>query len=246
MTDSRRPHLGKLVAEGTVIILSILLAFAIDAAWARNQLRQDERDALVSLEADFIASLEQVDSVIARYESGRQFIATLAELSEDSVRALPQTTISETMLATSNPWTFDPVLGTVDALVGAGRLGILRDTHLREALTSFRNFVEDTEEDKDIILAFATDVWKDQIRLGGPWTDPETEISSTGMVIGFDFLPKATASDLLRVRSDRDHFGLISWFHLNAGYYVSELDRIRAQILTIQDLIAQSRGRGAF
>jgi len=66
---------------------------------------------------------------------------TLVGLTEAEVRALPQVTISEIMLATCNPWTFDPVLGTLDALIGSGKLGVLRHAPLRESLTTFENRV---------------------------------------------------------------------------------------------------------
>ena len=145
------------------------------------------------------------------------------------------------MLATGNPWTFEPVLGTTDALVAAGRLGIVQDARLREALTSFKNVVSDSDEDADYVRSFAVDIWKAQIPHGGPWTDPETEIGHTGAIHLPDFIPRATAADLLNVRSDRTLIGLVALFHLMAGYYLEELRRIRDHVSTILDLLGESR-----
>jgi hypothetical protein len=239
---SRGPRLGKLLAEATVIVGSILLAFGIEASWSERQERAEEAEALVSLEAEFAANLVQIDTVIARHVTGRELTEMLVELSEAEIRALDQSTVSEIMLATANPWTFDPVLGTTDALVGAGRLGILRDPELREALTTFKNFLEDAEEDVAVVQSFAEDVWRAQIPLGGPWADPGTEVSINGVVPIPGFVTPATANDLLRIRSDAELMGRVAWFHLNAGYYLSELERIRRQIGVVLDLATGGPG----
>jgi hypothetical protein len=231
-----RPRLSKLLSEAVVIVGSILLAFGIEASWSERQERAEEAEALFSLTAEFSANKVQIDTVIARHVGGRELTQMLVGLSEAEIQAMDQTTISEIMLATANPWTFDPVLGTTDALVGAGRLGILRDPRLREALTTFKNFVEDAEEDVAVVQSFAQDVWRAQIPLGGPWADPGTEVSINGVVPIPEFVRKATAADLLRVRSDSAFMGRVAWFHLNAGYYLSELERIRRQIDVVLSL----------
>jgi hypothetical protein len=121
-----------LIGEGIVIVASILLAFAIDAAWAQRQLRSEELEALVALETEFSANLEQIDRVIEIYLRDRARAATLREATPEELRGLSQREVSEIMLATSNIWSFDAVLGATDALISAGRLGVLRDPLLRE------------------------------------------------------------------------------------------------------------------
>ena len=46
-------------------------------------------------------------------------------LPPEDVRALSQTEISQLMLATANPWTYDAVRGTTDMLVNGGKPGVL-------------------------------------------------------------------------------------------------------------------------
>lgn len=241
MTRDNTPRTRSLLGEAAVIVISILLAFGIEASWARQQERAEEREVLASLAEEFATNEEEIAGVISRHETGREWVELLARLPEDSIRALPQTTISKIMLATGNPWTFDPVLGTTDALVAAGKLGVVRDSRLRDALTTFKNFVSDSEEDAGYVRSFAVDIWKAQVRHGGPWTDPATEIGHTGPIDGPNFVPLATAEDLLNVRSDRDLMGLVGHFHMNAAYYLEELGRIRSEISTIRDLIDESR-----
>ena len=48
----------KLTIEGSVIIVSILLAFAIDAGWEKYQETQQESEILIGLERDFQYTLQ--------------------------------------------------------------------------------------------------------------------------------------------------------------------------------------------
>jgi hypothetical protein len=86
---------------------------------------------LAALEAEFNANLQQVNVVIEMHDSGVEFVRMLAQLPEESINSLDQETVSRIMLATANPTTFDPVLGTTNALIRAGKLGVLRDSRLR-------------------------------------------------------------------------------------------------------------------
>jgi hypothetical protein len=240
LTEENRQRAGRRLGEAAVIVTSILLAFSIEALWAQQQMRDEEREALAGLVEEFTTNLEQLDRVITRHESSRGWVERLVALPEDSIRALSQTSISEMMLATGNPWTFEPVLGTTDALMAAGRLGVIRNVRLREALTSFKNVVSDSEEDADFLRSFAVDVWKAQVPHGGPWTDPATEIGHLGPITLPDFVRSATAEDLLNVRSDRTHMGMVGLFYLNVGYYKEELLRIRTEVSTILELLGES------
>ena len=240
MTEENRPRARGRVGEAAVIVISILLAFAIEALWAQQQMRDEEREALAGLLEEFSTNREQIDRIVARHEASQEWVERLVALPEDSIHALSETSISEMMLATSNPWTFEPVLGTTDALVAAGRLGVLRDVGLREALTSFKNVVSDSEEDAEFLRSFAVDIWKAQVPHGGPWTDPVTEIGHLGPITLPDFVDRAEAADLLSVRSDRTHMGLVGFFYLNVGYYLEELRRIRAEVSTILGLLGES------
>ncbi len=46
---SKKPEVKSLIVEGTVIVLSILLAFAIDAAWDSAQAARAEEELIVSV-----------------------------------------------------------------------------------------------------------------------------------------------------------------------------------------------------
>ena len=223
--------------EGAVIVVSILLAFGIDAMWAERQLRIEEQQAITALRADFETNLESVDKIIAAHLEFQQQVATMVRLSPEEIRALPQDSISEMMLALANPWTFDPVTGTTDALLSSGKLGILRDRELRQSIIAFLGMLSDAEEDVEYVTQGAVDFWRLEYRHGGPWTDPQTEIGYHGPVGGLSFIPTATAEDLLSVRADPELMGSVRRFHINVGYYLSELNHIRDEIQAILELL---------
>ncbi|MHC5065242.1 MAG: DUF6090 family protein [Planctomycetota bacterium] len=240
MTTDKRNRFWRFIAEGAVIVVSILLAFAIDALWAQHLLQQEEQVALASLETEFKANLQQIDQVVEVHELARTRIEALVDSSPEELRALPQEKISEIMAATANPWTFDPTLGTTKALVGAGKLGVLRDSRLRNSLTTFSNLVSDAAEEVYYLQNHAFDIWRAEGKHGGPWTDPATEAGIAGSIRGLDFIPKATPDDLLNIRADPQFMGLVYRFHINAAYYIAELGRLRKQAEVILELIAES------
>lgn len=240
MKETRQLRSQHFVIEGAVIVLSILLAFGIDALWAQHEQRLEEEEILASLESDFSANLRAVTVIIDAYKGFADRIEFLTRLSPEEIRALPQKEVSAIMLSTANPWTFDAVRGTTDTLVYGGRLAVLSNPELRKSLVTFLNRVSDADEDIAYIVKGAQDVWAAEIKHGGPWTDPVAEIGYAGAVPVPTFVPRATPEDLLSIRSDPELMGHSRRFHINAAYYVLELEQMRTLIEEILDLITES------
>ncbi len=232
----------KLLIEGTVIVVSILLAFAIDAAWDEYKERRQEQQVLAALATEFQTNLSEIETVMAYHTRARGTVDELFSSTEEQLRSQDQLRRSEYVLALCNPWSFYPVLGTTEALIGAGELDILEDRELRNALTNFLFLVEDSIEDIEYVGGDAERVWVAETDLGGPWTDRNTEIGMGGHVVEAPgFLPLAGTEDILRIRNDRKLRGLVARCHLNAGYYIVELQRLRTGSLRILELIDASR-----
>jgi hypothetical protein len=225
-----------------MIVLSILLAFGIEAAWQERLERGAESEAITSLQADFQENRRLVRQVIDAHLGFRESVAVFLDLPESAYDTLPALKASEFVLAAANPWTFDPVLGATDGIVGAGRTGLIRDTELREALSDFLGLVSDLAEDAGYVSRSAEDVWSREAVLGGPWTDPSTEISTSGSVTGLPFIPRAEADDLRTLRADQLYVSLVKRYHLNAAYYVRELQRIAEHIDYVLRLVEEQSG----
>ncbi len=77
--DAGLPH-RRLMSEGAVIVVSILLAFGIDALWAQRQLRIEEQEALVSIQMDFNTNLLKKKEEIEKLDASKKQNATLFRL----------------------------------------------------------------------------------------------------------------------------------------------------------------------
>jgi hypothetical protein len=83
MKDGETMRSRKLVMEGIVIVLSILLAFAIDAYWEERQEASNTRQSIEVVRRDLVDSLEQLDEF-------DQFSAEIARASVEAARALAE------------------------------------------------------------------------------------------------------------------------------------------------------------
>ncbi len=241
----------RLVVEVVAIVLSILLAFAIDAWWDERKERAEEREVLASLYVEFEANRVEAATVILVHEGAVQSVASLLQMSEDEILALSEEAVGQHMRFFANPRTFDAVRGTVDALTSSGKLGILRDRELREALTTFVNILEDAAEDREYLSQTSMTVWDEVARNGGPW-----RINAGGATaedcVGphpdrncyindwLAYLPSATPQDLLRLRNNPVLMGYVNRNKINAVRYASEVRQAEIQIETILKLLADS------
>jgi len=240
-----------LIVEVVAIVLSILLAFAIDAWWDERQERAEEREILESLYVEFEANRDEAASVISIHEVAVQSVATLMELRQEEILVLSAEEVEQQMRFFANPRTFDAVRGSVDALTSSGKLGILRDRELREALTTFVNIIEDAAEDRDYLSQTSMTVWNEVARNGGPWrkrvgdlTTEDCEGSRPHRNCYINdflvYLPAATPQDLLRLRNNTVLMGYVNQNKINAVRYASEIRQAEIQIETILKLLEEN------
>ena len=96
MPADNRNSWARVVVEGAVIVVSILLAFALDAWWDEAQERRRLDEMLEAVAAEFESERVAMDSVVVENEHAINWYETtlrrtdpvLAQLSEDSIRTL--------------------------------------------------------------------------------------------------------------------------------------------------------------
>ena len=252
MTLATNKRMKAILLEGLAIVLSILLAFAIDAWWNEQLERAEEKEVLKSLTVDFEANLEEANLVISIHDRQIQSVAKLMRLNEEQILDLASDEIASIVSSMANPWGFDAVRGAVDALIGSGKLEILRDRRLREALTTFIGKDEAAAMDREILLVRSHAVWDQQIRNGGPWRavqkglsleECESQEESVSVACGQDdalsYLPEATPEDLLRLKNNPVLMGAVNQNKASASMYVGGIRQIRNQIKIILALLAE-------
>jgi len=140
------------VLEGAAVIVSILLAFAIDAWWDGLQMRQEERQALRDLATEFHDNLGGIDRVIRHHDRSIESGVRLLRAASGS-EPIPERPLLDSLLfaAFIDFTTFEPVSAALDDLLSSGRLGLIRDDSLRSALASWPREVEDAVEEQYLV-----------------------------------------------------------------------------------------------
>ena len=138
----------RLLAESLAVILSILLAFSIDAWWDSRQEVQRERELMVGLLADFRSSrpgLEERLVLARRMAAGTAgFLDLISVYGDAAALTVPDSLV----LAVLGGPTYEPVTNTLDAAVASGEIERLTSDELRARLADWRRMLSDTEEDE--------------------------------------------------------------------------------------------------
>lgn len=147
-----RIPLGRVLAEGAVIVVSILLAFSIDAWWARLGERRQEQTALAGLEADFTGYLEVLAGVrganerraaAARVLVGRSGPAPVG-VDEDEVHALlGRVVVYRSIILPA---------GTLGSLLETDGLSLISDPALRSGLVAWTRVLDVAGERNDYLV----------------------------------------------------------------------------------------------
>lgn len=142
---------SRIAAESVAIIASILLAFAIDAWWEERGERKLETALLADLQSDFRASQAHLEAWLA----GNRRTLEDNTLFVDRVRASqPDGRFNAELgwvVSVIGVPTYDPTDATFRAALASGRLELLSDYRLRSALATWRQVLEDTREDEEMV-----------------------------------------------------------------------------------------------
>ncbi|NIV16883.1 MAG: hypothetical protein GWN47_00400 [Woeseiaceae bacterium] len=241
MASKREIPLPRVLAEGTAIVVSILLAFSIDAWWDEQKERADEQEILLALKAEFEINRIEAKAVIDHHEESIRRVREFKSMPQDTLESMGTIEYRNLLRAFAGPRTFDPRRGTVSALISASKLGVLRDPVLREALMTFITIVEDADEDRYYMGETSLWVWREMLSLGGPWQAiPGSNSPDDCVDANFDrhcyiieqtsYLPVVTADELLLIRANSKLMGLIDQDKIHAAHYASEVNEMLVQI----------------
>lgn len=141
-------------AESAAIVLSILIAFAIDAWWDYRQDRIDEREALAGLEEEFAAFDGRLGRRALFYDSVVGRIEWLLGSSAGDLRASVGQ-FAEALGPMVGAPTFETGSGIRDGLVASGGLSVIRNDGLRSRLSSWERVMEETVDNERVVREFA-------------------------------------------------------------------------------------------
>jgi len=137
------------VLEGVVVVVSILLAFALDAWWGRRAADAEMDQELASvrreLETNRLLIANEVDALERITAASAALVDELSAASGAQVVSVPDTLA---FLVASWAPSLDASFGAIDALISSGRLAGVEDEQLRLGLARLRGRVSDAVEDE--------------------------------------------------------------------------------------------------
>jgi hypothetical protein len=155
-TDPGRPRLPRVVLESVAIVLSILLAFAIDAGWDERQERRAEHEILEALESEFEFFGERFSRSATFYTRTGNLITWLLDEAEFDPGEI--TRLDSAMLAFVGAPTMDLGSGTHAELVASGRLALISDPALRERVSTWQGLLEETTDNEVVVRQYVVSV----------------------------------------------------------------------------------------
>jgi hypothetical protein len=152
MTNSRinRESYRWLALEGTAIVASILLAFAIDAWWDTRQNRAKADDLLEALRSEWVAEIEKIDRHLLAYDGSMSaMIEILNAHSSDEIQLSAADAIEKLQIA-RRVSTYKPATAAYEVVLDFG-LDQIEDSELRLAIASWRSVLDEIEPEQEAL-----------------------------------------------------------------------------------------------
>ena len=137
MSPARKQWL-RILAEGAAIVVSILLAFFIDAQWNLRQERDRANAVLSSLEAAYSENLAMTEAGVVSIESDLAVLRRFLNLDTSAAGQVPPDSAADMIGVIYRPGPPNPNNDFVLALLDAESLNRLSDLRLREAIAQWR------------------------------------------------------------------------------------------------------------
>ena len=134
----------RILAEGTIIVVSILLAFGIQAWWEERKDRLDEAELLSRLRTEFTSNLARIDarsSFRLMLDRNKEMfeLASSAPEPGGAVVSVPALTIRVIAMAP----TYEAETPVFDGLVRSGRMEVIESREIRVALAAWERLLRD-------------------------------------------------------------------------------------------------------
>ena len=143
MKLTRNIQWPRILAEGAIIVVSILLAFWIDAWWASRQAQASEEVVLQTLLDDLVAKRQLLAERNRFVGAIRESAETLLRVSSGKDEMLSEDSVDELIgnvwwVSNDAQWTSAPL----ESLVASGGLSLISDPELVQALEALRVAIE--------------------------------------------------------------------------------------------------------
>lgn len=140
----------RLLLEGSAVVVSILLAFAIDAAWDDRQQKQMDLAQFESLYGELQSHRQLLAEAVTAHrktvEVGLELLGLLAEEpnSGDAAR------ITELLDALTDSYRINVPFGSLETAISSGAIARMKDVELATRLANWPTAIEDLKEEQEM------------------------------------------------------------------------------------------------
>lgn len=228
------------MVESVAIILSILLAFAIDAGWDAFKERSQEKAFLVSLLGDFKETRSRIDESIDAHKRFIDSARQLLNIHRNDAPTFESEVIENMLSAVFFNWTslFLPS-GSRDALFASGDIEIIDNEELRAMLAAWPSVVADAAED-DRLIAY------DVMNNLAPYLQSKirtrnvVRLSNAGTA---ELIPRIASVNYDAIWDDPQFENLVAFRILNEAFAIDENERLREAVNDIIQVIEDELDR---
>jgi len=221
------------------IVVSILLAFSIDAWWDARREHDRERVALSGMLMEFRESAGELERNVSYLTQRQSALEILRLLSTAQIPVLAADSLGKLLFTVTLFGSFDPQVATLDALKGAGDLDIIRSDRLRGLLAKWESQFRDASETQAFLSRATTGDLYAWFRRGPPMptlgdTLPEIVLSPNEDVVGY-----------LRTREFQNLAIQNYWMGRTSLFELKELQGTIAEIISVLESELSDDGQGA-
>ena len=238
MTEPQIIPWKRIAVEATAIVISILLAFAIDAWWADKKERDVEHRTLQALRSDLIASNEELDRLLQGLADARTNFARFQSATPAELIKIDPEAVRPIVISLVTPASFNPITATHDALSNDGRLGLISDPELLRHLSNWQRALDDIEANSIDLHAESVRVLRSMEIYGGPFIRWRQSLD------GLEVLQRPDGEVLAVLRQDADFMGKARMHQYTLSGYLLELRRLdenlESMLALLDKLIARN------
>lgn len=147
----------RLAAEGFVVVVSILLAFWIDAWWDGYKDSKRQASQLIAMREEFFDSVTALDTLLQIVQQHADRVDELISVLKEAEGATIE--VPGHLLGYAIGWrTSDVSTSTLNALIASGDLNLVRNEKLRRDLAGLPAVLLDVTEDEVMAMEFAESI----------------------------------------------------------------------------------------
>jgi len=144
---SRQIQPARVLAEGVVIVASILLAFGIDAGWEEYRTRREISGLLTKVNEELVADRGNLVRAAGDQITAAMAALAVADLLDSAAPLRTPVMVPDSLLAAMlRGVTYESRTPTIDGLTQSGRGSLIGDTRVVRAIAAWERWMRNAEE----------------------------------------------------------------------------------------------------